>query len=140
IPPEIALTMVNNIFAFNTGPHIGDGPTGIYLGPKVRLTENHNLFFSREDGEIQAEFVPRADKVFSRAEILDGNWTTASGQGTGDVAFDPQFTAPWPNVDLGLSVGSPAADAGSDAPAPSTDIAGTARPQGSAPSIGAYER
>lgn len=140
IPPEITLTMVNNIIAFNTGPNIGDGPTGIFLGPKVRLTAGHNLFFSREDGEIQAEFVSRTEKVFSRAEILDGTWAKASGQGAGDIAMDPQFTAPWPNVDLRLSAGSPAADAGADALVPPTDIAGTARPQGAAPSIGAYER
>lgn len=54
IPPVINLSLVNNIFAFNTGPGVGDRPTGIYLGVKVHLTENHNLVFSREDGEIQA--------------------------------------------------------------------------------------
>jgi len=39
-----------------------------------------------------------------------------------------------------LVEGSPATDAGTDTGAPSTDIAGTSRPQGAADSIGAYER
>ena len=140
IPPEIYLTLTNNIIAFNTGPHVGDGPTGIYLGAKVHLTASHNLYFSREDGEIQAEFVSRPEKVFTRAEILDGTWATASGQVAGDVTSDPQFTAPWPDVDLALTAGSPATDGGTDTGAPPDDILGTTRPQGSAYSIGAYER
>lgn len=140
VPPEIDLTLVNNIFAFNTGPGIGDGPTGIYLGSKVHLKESHNLFWSREDGEIQAEFVARSEKVFTRAEILDGAWAAATGQGVGDIAANPKLTAAWPQVNLALSPGSPAADAGTDTSAPSEDIQGTARPQGSAFSIGAYER
>jgi hypothetical protein len=38
-----------------------------------------------------------------------------------------------------LKKGSPAVDAGSAAKAPTTDIAGTTRPFGDAPDIGAYE-
>jgi hypothetical protein len=140
IPPEIGLTLVNNIFAFNTGPGIGDGPTGIYLGEKVHLKESHNLYWSREDGEIQADFVDRQEKSFSRVEILDGSWTVATGQGAGDIAADPMFTDPWPNVELAPSTGSPAADAGTGADAPNEDVQGARRPQGTAFSIGAFER
>lgn len=140
VPPEITLVLVNNLFAFNTGPAFEDGPTGIYLGARVRLTESHNLYWSREDGEIQAEFVSRSEKVFTRAEILDGTWAKATGQGAGDLASDPRLSAAWPHVDVALAAGSPALGAGTDARAPSTDIMGVARPQGAACSIGAYER
>lgn len=140
IPPQITLTMTNNIFAFNTGPRVGDGPTGIYFGAKVNLTESHNLYFSREDGEIQAEFVSRPEKVFSRGEIGEGTWAAASGQGEGDIVTNPSFMGAWPAVDLALNVDSPAADAGVQGGAPPSDIQGTPRPLGSAVSIGAYER
>lgn len=82
----------------------------------------------------------RQEKVFSRAEILDGTWTKLSGQGQGDIALNPRFTASWANVDLSPSADSPAADAGTNASAPSTDILGSPRPKGSAYAIGAYER
>ncbi len=89
---KIELTLLNNIFAFNTGPSIGT-PTGIYLGKGVTLVkEGYNLFWSREDGEIQAEFVA-GDVWFSRNEISNGNWAGASEQGEGDTVGDPLFKA-----------------------------------------------
>jgi hypothetical protein len=89
---KIKLTLLNNIFAFNTGPNIGT-PTGIYLGEGVTLVkEGHNLFWSREDGEIQAEFVT-GDTWFSRNEITNGTWAAACGQGEGDTVGDPLFKA-----------------------------------------------
>ena len=132
------LTLVNNIFAFNTSPQVGDGPTGIYLGEGVQLTEHHNLYWSREDGEIEAEFVTTRDPVFSRAEISDGTWASVTGQGQGDVTGDPLFVSGWSEVDLHLQAGSPAVNAGSAGVAPSDDAEG--RPRSGAPDIGAYER
>jgi hypothetical protein len=138
ISAVIQLTLVNNIFAFNTSPEIGDGPTGIYLGEGVQLTENHNLYWSREDGEIEAEFVTGRDPFFARAEIADGTWTSVTGQGQGDVTADPLLVSGWPEVDLHLQANSPAADAGSPDGAPSDDIEG--HPRTGTPDIGAYER
>jgi hypothetical protein len=43
------------------------------------------------------------------------------------------------NGDYQLQSGSPAIDAGSATGAPATDFAGTARPQGAAVDIGAFE-
>jgi len=87
---RIKLTLLNNIFAFNTGPNVGS-PTGIYLGKGVTLAkEGYNLFWSREDGEIQAEFIT-GNGWFSRADITDGTWAAASGQGKGDIVGDPLF-------------------------------------------------
>ena len=134
--PSVKLTLVNNIFAFNTGPGIG-GATGIYLGGGVQLTEHHNLYYSREDGEITAEFVEGRDPYFTRAEIGDGIWHSYSGQGHDDLTADPLFVSGWPAVDLKLQEDSPAIDAGSAAEAPSTDAEG--HPRDAQPDLGAYE-
>jgi hypothetical protein len=135
-PPNVSLILVNNIFAFNTGPGVGS-PTGIYLGPGVTLTESHNLFWSREDGEIQADFIQGHDVWFTRAEIGDGAWARYSGQGAGDLTADPLFLAGWPKFDPHLEAGSPALGAGLYSGAPLEDLEGCAR--ATPPSIGASE-
>jgi hypothetical protein len=135
--PPVALTLVNNLFAFNADPTDG-GPTGIYLGEGVQLTEHHNLYFSRADGEITAEFVSGRDADFTRDEIADGTWTAFTGQGQDDVTEDPLFFSPWPGVNLYLGESSPAVDSGSATEAPSTDVEG--RPRDTQPDIGAFER
>jgi len=111
-PTVILLTLRGNIFAFNTGPAQGS-PTGIYLGPGVQLLdEGDNLFFSRQDEEICADFIGPEGRGFSRQEMVDGTWANASGQGNGDLVVDPLFVSGWPNVDLDLRPGSPAAGLG----------------------------
>jgi hypothetical protein len=135
--PPVMLTLVNNIFAFNADPTDG-GPTGIYLGPGVTLVrEAHNLYYSRADGEITAEFVSGRDADFTRAEIADGTWASLTGQGRNDLATDPLFVSGWPEVNVHLRMGSPVADAGSAEGAPADDVAG--HPRDAVPDIGAYE-
>ncbi len=134
--PAVTLTLVNNIFAFNTGPEVGDA-TGIYLGGGVQLTEHHNLYFSREDGEITAEFVSGRDPDITRDEIADGTWTALTGQGQDDLTDDPLFTSGWPGANLHLQESSPAVDAGSAADAPEGDL--ESRPRDAQPDLGAYE-
>jgi hypothetical protein len=136
--PPVALTLVNNIFAFNADPTDG-GPTGIYLGPRVTLVrEAHNLYYSRADGEITAEFASGRDVDLARAEITDDTWTSLTGQGRGDLATDPLFVSGWPEVDTCLQAGSPAVDAGSAEGAPADDVVGRSRD--AVPDIGACER
>ncbi len=136
--PPVTLTLMNNVFAFNADPTDG-GPTGIYLGEGVQLTEHHNLYYSREDGEITAEFVQGHGPDFTRDEIADGTWTSyTGGQGQGDVTSDPLFVSGWPNADLHLQESSPAVNAGSASGAPSDDVEGHLRD--AHPDIGAYER
>ena len=134
--PAISLTLANNVFAFNGGPAT-EGPTGIYLGPGVALVERNNLYWSREDNEVFAEFVTGRSPEFSRAEILDGTWRAATGQGTGDRGADPLFSSAWPSTDLHLRAGSPAVDAGDASLAPAFDLEG--RPRDARPDLGAYE-
>ncbi len=137
-PPPVTLTLVNNIFAFNADP-TGE-PTGIYLGAGVNLVrEDHNLYWSREDGEITAEFVSgRDDPDFTRPEVADGTWAASTGQGQGDVVADPLFVSNWPEVDPHLQAGSPAVNASSVEGAPSDDVEG--HPRDDQPDIGAYEQ
>jgi hypothetical protein len=136
--PPVTLTLANNIFAFNADPLEG-GSTGIYLGPGVNLAgEGHNLYYSRADGEITAEFVGGRDPDFTRAEIAGGTWAQFSGQGQNDLAADPFFASGWPAVDLRLQETSPAVNAGGVAGAPAEDANG--RPRDAQPDIGACER
>ena len=110
--PRVDLALHHNIFAFNTGPAHGE-PTGIYLGPGVRLTaEHHNVFFSRPDNEIFLASSRDDGREFSRADIARGAWAKATGQGRGDLTVNPGFVSGWPKVDLHLKPGSPAAGRG----------------------------
>lgn len=138
ISAPVTLTLANNIFAFNTSSMVG-GPTGLYLGENVTLTEHHNLYWSREDGEIQAEFVTGHDVWFARGEIANGTWTTYTGQGQGNVTSDPLLASGWPAVDLHLRRGSPAISAASVDLAPDEDLDGNPRPLDGGVDIGAYE-
>jgi hypothetical protein len=122
--PRVDLLLVNNIFAFNTGPEVGE-PTGIYLGAGVNLTEHHNLYFSREDSEITAEFVPTD---FTRQDIAEGVWINRTRQGQNNLVNDPLFRSAWPQVDLELSINSPAIDKGSNEFCPQDDSQGKKRP------------
>jgi len=107
---RVRLTMRNNLWAFNTGPAVGS-PTGLYLGPRLQLMdEGRNVSFSRSDGEIQADFL--GGRWFTRTQIRNGAWASATGQGQDDLCVNPQFVSGWPNVDLHLNPGSPAAGRG----------------------------
>jgi hypothetical protein len=122
--PHVEVVMVNNIFAFNTGPQVGD-PTGIYLGPGVTLTEHHNLYFSRGDGEITLE---AKDREFTREELAGGVWSEQTRQGMQDLTQDPRFLSGWPSVDVSPDRESPAIDAGSNEYCPADDLFGHPRP------------
>jgi hypothetical protein len=136
--PPVNLTLVNNIFAFNADPTDG-GSTGIYLGPGTNLVRvDHNLYYSRVDGEITAEFITGRDPDFTRDEIADGAWTAFTGQGQGDVTTDPLFVSGWPSVDLYLQAHSPAVNTGSADGAPADDVVGY--PRDAQPDMGVYER
>jgi hypothetical protein len=128
-PPAAAeLRLFNNIFAFNG--------SGVYFGEHVLLWEDHNLYYSREDSEIQAAFTSRVD--YSRLDLNTGLWYIETGNGRHSASIDPAFRDPAAR-DYHLRPDSPAIDAGSTAWAPAVDFDGVPRPQGLAADIGAYE-
>ena len=133
-----SLTLANNIFAFNSNDNMG-GPTGIFLGEEVVLNdEGNNLFWSRDDNEIQAEFIV-GNTEMSRSLIQDGTWAALSGFGSGDQCADPLFVSGWPDVDLHLREGSLAIDHGKSFPDLREDLEKRPRPFGETMDIGAYE-
>jgi len=100
--PPVNLTLVNNIVAFNADPLEG-GSTGVYLGPGVTLVRmENNLYWSRVDGEITAEFASGRDTDFTRAEIAAGTWASYADLPQRAVTEDPLFVSAWPDVDLHL--------------------------------------
>lgn len=134
--PEVNLTMVNNIFAFNADPLEG-GATGVYLGAGVQLTEGYNLYHSNIAGEITANTSTGQEYWLTRQEITDSTWAALFGQGNGNLNIDPLFLSGWPDVDLRLQPNSPAINVGAADFA--TDIDILANPRDAQPDIGAYE-
>ena len=60
-----------------------------------------------------------------------------TGQGEGNMAESPAFASGWPNVDLHLSTGSPALNAGLTSFGTLYDIDGN--PRDALPDLGAFE-
>jgi hypothetical protein len=84
------------------------------VGPGVRWQAEHdNVFFSRADAEIfLAQRGRENGREISRRDIAQGRWTRLTGQGKGDLTVNPRFVSGWPQVDLHLKPGSPAAGRG----------------------------
>ncbi len=110
----------------------GRGPNShIYIGSSVTLSADHNLFYLPQSGGIILE---HGSKVYTQSNIGE--------LGEGNIYGDPLFAYPaWgSNGDYHLQNGSPAIDKGTSNGAPSIDLEGKTRPQGSGFDIGAYEK
>ncbi len=126
----VALRIRNSIFAFNNG--------GIYLGENVKLDEDYDLFFSREDCEIEAAFSDREDGCFSRDDFASGAWFRETGNGRHSLAADPLF-ADAEGGDYHLRPHSPARDAGDPDQGGTLDMEDNQRPAYGGIAIGPYE-
>jgi hypothetical protein len=110
----------------------GRGPNShIYIGSSVTLSADHNLFYLPQSGGIILE---HGSKFYTQSNIGE--------LGEGNIYGDPLFLSPsWGSKgDYHLQNGSPAIDKGTSNGAPSVDLEGKPRPQGSGFDIGAYEK
>lgn len=122
----VSLEIVNTIFSSR-----GQNAPVIWLARAVTYSIRSNLFYAPQDDRL---LIVGDEQTFSSAEVgLIGN---------GNIVGDPMFLATgWGSEgDYHLRSGSPAVDAGYAASAPTVDLEGTARPQGSGVDIGCYER
>ena len=126
----VSLRVRNSIFAFNYG--------GVYLGESVKLDEDYDLFFSREDCEIEAVFSDREDGCFGRDDLNGGAWLRETGNGRHSLAADPLFVDP-EGGDYHLRLESPARDAGDPEQGGTLDMDGNRRPSNGGVDIGPYE-
>ena len=124
-------TFIHNTLADNFKTDQGvQYPVGLFImdnaGARVINTifYNSNINFFGEDAELEMTY------SLTYGEGI-GLWP-----GTGNISDNPQFVSP---SDYRLMPASPCIDAGTPTAVPE-DIAGTARPQGAAPDMGAYEQ
>ncbi|MFC1496529.1 right-handed parallel beta-helix repeat-containing protein [Candidatus Margulisiibacteriota bacterium] len=119
----ITLTMTNCIFSGGQGL--------IYLAPAVTLAATNNLF-NRHNNSTQIQ-VNGSQLTISELN----NLSNCSGNITGDPLF---VSEAWGVTgDYNLQSGSPAIDVGTSTNAPSIDLSGSTRPQGSGVDMGCYE-
>lgn len=122
---------------------------GIYVNyPTIEnIVIRNNISAYNQAGDIQ---IKSSECDESQVTIQNNLFYNATGATThpGDPYYnitDPSnvfvkyWDADWTQIDLRIPAGGAAIDKGTFLTAPSTDFAGTARPQGAAVDIGAYE-
>ena len=122
---------------------VEDGSTGNTL--------RNNILLAGAPGQVSVDLCTACATGFasdhnavSDAFSIDGTvlafatWRAHTGQDA--TSFVATTSALFADTSLALAAGSPAIDRGDTAEAPATDILGTARPQGAAADLGAYER
>ena len=132
-PTPLDLRLYNNIF-YNDNPEMGG--TLVYFSPGAAIKADHNLYFNPHR---EFELICIEGTACYTADEVGGNvWYNETGNGEHSLYADPLFVAPG-DEDYRLSGDSPAIDAAGPGEASEMDLDRTARPQGPAPDIGAYE-
>jgi parallel beta-helix repeat protein len=101
-------------------------------GPAWILVARHKNGTASQNVVVRNNLTQYGVSIDSGQSVVSDHNLTVSNPSTFFVNFAGQ--------DFRLPAGSPAIDAGSSTLAPNIDIAGTARPQGAAVDLGAYER
>ncbi len=147
-PAKNNIVVNNTILVASDGRwalNIQDGSTGNHLYNNILW----NAHPSRGSIDIAADalpgFVSNNNVMLGRFTTDDSNtildlegWQSATGQDAASSAADPLFVTPGAS-DYHVQSASPAVDKGTATEAPASDLEGTARPQGAAIDIGAYE-
>lgn len=139
-------TWVNNTVVDN-GSHglmVGNGDTGasagrgFYVANNVAVGNRYYAIAECCDSSVIGPntYVDNLGWANGYARVVQS--TRSRGTETGSLNADPLFVG-YAAGDYRLRAGSPAIDSGSATDAPSTDYAGTARPQGASVDRGAYE-
>jgi len=118
-------TITNCTFTLNSA---SNGGSGIYNNASSPIIKN-SIIYGNSGGNIFKDDWSFPTVTYS---CIQGGYT-----GTGNIATDPLFVnAPG---DVHLQAGSPCKDTGTSVGAPSVDLDGISRPQGSGYDMGAYE-
>lgn len=126
-----SFTMINSSVAYNHAPAGGGGLHSEGASSSTNLT---NCIVWANTGNLpQSISLAYGATASATYSDIDG---AVQYPGTGNILGDPLFVAP---NNLMIMVGSPCIDAGTNTGAPTTDIAGSPRPQGGTVDMGAYE-
>jgi len=114
-----------------------NGGTLVFVARAVQLDADFNLYYApnRADAVICVE---EGDRCYGAEDISGGTWTAASGQDAHSRYAAPAFRDESAH-DFHPTVASPGLDAGDCSVAPSPDLDGIPRPQGSGCDVGPYE-
>lgn len=128
----------NTLYRNQKTPIINDGELSAYDAANVRFV--NNIVYASPDRK--ANGAGNATNVVFENNLYFGASTVPVTSPSDIVGRDPLFVNP--TLDLGTAnfavrAGSPAIDTALAAQSPATDIAGTRRPVGAGPDLGAWE-
>jgi Ca2+-binding RTX toxin-like protein len=133
----------NTIFNSHEGIDIAAGGTYHLTSVPDNFFVANNIVYNTTNGIEEASGVGTHDTVTNNLVYGNGsyNYQLAHATAQNSVNAAPQFVnyGASGGGDYHLAAGSAAIDSGTATDAPSTDLAGTARPQGAGVDIGAYE-
>ncbi len=137
--PMQKIYVINNTFYNNGNGSWGGGLAVDNPSIQGTVVIRNNIFSQNQLFQIEVEDDVTQSYLTIEYNVIHGyrNYDEEV-KGSNPVEADPKFTAA-STADFTLQSGSPAIDAAVSTDAPSTDYAGTARPQGSGYDIGAYE-
>ncbi|HEV8413692.1 MAG TPA: LamG-like jellyroll fold domain-containing protein [Bryobacteraceae bacterium] len=131
--------VANNTFAF--GNANGEAGQIMFWGSNTGIDIRNNIFY-RPNSYAMTRYAATISCSFDHNMIYGVSGvmsdTTGCSVGANQIGADPKFVNP-SSYDFHLQSGSPAIDSGMTLAAVTTDIDGTARPQGTAFDLGARE-
>jgi len=147
-----AIKVINNTIVYNYAEGIGAGLTVMLNEDSDRAVITNNIIYGNSGHYEGNDLVIRNDQnengTASPVSLLNNDFDQSAAGTDITIPFSidpsnldnkyPLFVNPGTD-DYNLIEGSPCIDAGTSTEAPSTDIAGTSRPQGSGYDMGAYE-